>query len=408
MAAMLKQYLTYQHNVQKYFLDHRDKYSGIIIPLSIATAFPSGTYGFIRALCARDTTKQYAIDPRTALFQKNWDRSNVRNPHRKMVAVLGEPFNPVGLEESLKAEAFMEDSVVESVVQKCLDFQRHFKLRIEDERKLEKYKKLLGLSSLGSLGEPQFLIPPYFQFEILDDPWYSVSKRCVLASQSHSHGIAIRPVLHFAQWSGISNWNECYHWMRDSNIRSFWFYPNDFKEHDAEINELKLYRSAVQSATDNHLEAYTLFGGYFGILMSYFGLTGFGNGIGYGEWRNSGYHKGGNAAKRVYLLKLHRFFDAPIAQALIEVDPDYFGNDTDTLSECIVTERSLNDLTLDDCLDHFMECRKIEMDFVATQPLEAAKAELSETIERLVSKPQEYRKYGSSLKNWLAVICSEG
>ena len=204
MVAVLKQYLTYQHNVQRYFLEHRDKYGGIIIPLSIATAFPSGTYGFIRALCAKDTTKEYAIDPRKALFQKEWNRANVRNPHRKMAAVLGEPFFPVGLEGPVTAQAFSKDAVVEGVVQRCLDFQRQFSLRKEDERKLEKYKKLSrNVPSLGRLGEPQFLIPPYFQFKKLGDPWYSVSKRCAIASPSRSRGIPIRPVLHFACWSDV-------------------------------------------------------------------------------------------------------------------------------------------------------------------------------------------------------------
>lgn len=404
MAATFKQYLTYQHNVQKYFLDHRDKYSGIIIPLSIATAFPSGTYGFIRALCERDTTKQYAIDPRNALFQKQWNRKNVRNPHRKMADVLGEPFYTVGLEKPVTAASFAEDSVVEAIVQKCLDFQRHFRLRSEDERKLEKYKNLLGLSSLSRLREPQFLIPPYFQFEQLDDPWYSVSKRCVLASPSRSHDIPIRPVLHFACWSGIPDWSNCYRWMWESKIKSFWFYPNNFKEHSADIKQLKIYRLAIESAISNELEPYILFGGYFGILMSYFGLAGFGNGIGYGEWRDSGYHKGGNATTRVYILKLHRFLDAPAAQALIDIDPDYFGNDTDILADCVASERSVEKLRLDECLDHFMECRKIEMDFVATKPLEEAMYELAETIKRLASKPQEREKYGISLENWLAAI----
>ena len=65
----IEQYITYQHNVQRFFREHSEKYTGVIIPLSIATSFPTGTYGFVRALCSKHNLK-YAIDPRTPLFQR--------------------------------------------------------------------------------------------------------------------------------------------------------------------------------------------------------------------------------------------------------------------------------------------------------------------------------------------------
>ncbi len=404
MTSKLKQYLTYQHNVQRYFREHCDKYEGIIIPLSIATAFPSGTYGFIRALCAKDRGKEYAIDPRDALFQKEWDRSNVREPHKKMASALGGPFASSGLSRALTSADFKHDAVVDSVVQCCLDFQLEFRMREEEERKLAKYKKLLGLTSLDNLREPQVLIPPYFQFERLNDPWYKVSERCIKASEKYKKNIPLRPVLHFTKWANVPKWDDCLNVLNQQKIKSFWFYPNNFKEHEATEADLKLYSAAVKAATGLKLEPFSLFGGYFAILLSYFGLSGFGNGIGYGEWRDSGYHRGGTAATRVYLLKLHRFLDAPAAQALIENDPEYFGGDTDILADCVASNRSLTDLSLDECLDHFMECRKLEMDFVSSQPVAVSIAELRETIDHLKPMPLESEKYGTSLHHWIAAL----
>ncbi len=403
MTSNLKHYLTYQHNVQKYFREHCDKYDGIIIPLSIATAFPSGTYGFIRALCAKDKGKQYAIDPRDALFQKNWDRSNVREPHKKMAAALGGPFAE-GLTRPLTPKDFEDDNVIDSVVESCLEFQLQFRTREEEERKLAKYKKLLGLSSLANLGEPQFLIPPYFECGKLNDAWYKVSQRCIKASEKYKKGIPVRPVLHFGKWLEIPKWDDCLKTLTQQKIKSFWLYPNNFKEHDGTEDDLKRYRKAVETASGSKLDVYSLFGGYFAILLSYFGLSGFGNGIGYGEWRDSGYHKGGTAATRVYILKLHQFLDAPAAQALIDRDPEYFANDTDLLSECAEGERPLDDLGLAECLDHFMECRKLEMDFVASEPIESAIEELTETVERMAEMPLEREKYGKPLSRWIAAL----
>lgn len=400
----IKQYLTYQHNVQKYFREHREKYDGIIIPLSIATTFPSGTYGFIRALCASDGTKHYAIDPRNALFQKRWDRKHVRAPHVKMTTVLGEPYKTTGIVRQLTTQDFADEAVLEESVRQCTLFQQQFRVSADDERKLQKYKKMLGIETIAHLGNPQFLIPPYFQFESLADPWYEISRRSILAAQKHAAGIPIWPVLHFGNWTGVANWNDVFTWLYATNIGPFWLYPNNFREHDAPLDELISYRNTVVSAVAADVTPQTLFGGYFAILLSYYGLVSFGNGIGYGEWRDSGFHKGGTAATRVYMLKLHRFLDAPAAQALIDSDPDYFGNDTEILAAYVDGGIPLDKMTLQEGLDHFMECRRMEIDFVAANAKAAAVAELTETYARLELLPLEREKFGASLNRWATVL----
>jgi hypothetical protein len=399
----MRHYLTYQHNIQQFLRNHVDKYDGVIIPLSIATSFPSATYGFVRALCSRNPDKQYAVDPRNALFQKAWDRTNVREPHIKMAAALGEPFS-VGLTRPLVPEDFAAAEVLSNVVKKCLDFQTDFRSRKEDKRKLEKYKKLLGISTLGDLGNPQFLIPPYFQSSNNNDPWFEVSIRAIADAMNNRGPIPVRPVLHFQKWSEME-WTDCHARLVKTGVREFWFYPNNFREHEAELEELRAYRDAVALASTAHLISSTLFGGYFAILMSYFGLSGFGNGIGYGEWRASGYHRGGSAITRVYSVKLHRFLDAPTLQSLIGKEKEYFGYDTDILAGYVDSGTSLTEMSLNECLDHFMECRKQELDFVNSSPRPTAAAELSDTVMRLKRiGPIEMQRLGTSLTAWENVI----
>lgn len=405
MPETFRHYLTYQHNVQRFFREHADKYSGVMIPLSIATAFPSGTYGFIRALCHRYKDKYYAIDPRDALFQHNWNRENVREPHRKMVAALGGPFEEYGLERALDPADFDDDATIVEVTNKCLDYQRLFRTRKEDEKKLNKYKKLLGLSTLGNLREPQFMIPPYFQFKSMSDEWYDISNRCTEAAVELESTIPIHPVVHFNDWENVGNWKTCHETFRKLRIPSFWYYPNEFKEHEASKSELITFRDSVKSASGRGLNPYMLFGGYFSIMMQKYGLGGFGNGIGYGEWRNSGYHKGGMATTRVYILKLHRFLDAPVAQHIIEQDEDYFGRDTDVVSECIDSGNDVASLSLIECLDHFLECRQLELDFAAANDLADAVAEITETLSHLDDIGEiEREKYGDSLERWAGAL----
>ena len=405
MAAPFLHYLTYQHNVQNYFREHREKYQGVIIPFSIATGFPSGTYGFVRALCAKDKGKPYALDPRAPIFQQAWDRENVRAPHQRMAQVMGPPFTTKGLASKLEPADFAEKALIASVTEACLKFQLNFRTRADDARKLAKYKKLLGLEEVKELGEPQFLIPPYFRFEDQKSPWYEISMECVHLARDYAAGVPVRPVLHFQNWSSGVDWTKTWTSLRKEKIQTFWLYPNNFKEHEADLRHLMSYHVAVQTAVKAGITPFALFGGYFAVLLYYSGLAGFANGIGYGEWRDSGYHRGGTASNRVYVLKLHRYLDAPLAQHVIEKDPEYFAYDTELLSACVDGGRPLTTLSLAECLDHFIACRKMELDFVTSNPLPEAIAEIDETLIRLGGIGRlEQEKYGLSLERWRDAI----
>jgi len=272
-------------------------------------------------------------------------------------------------------------------------------------RKLKKYKKLLGLSELAELGAPQFLIPPYFLFEHHGDDWYRVSLACLKAAASIQPEIPLRPVMHFKDWLAPQEWRRIIDDVTALGVPGMWMYPDNFKEHDQLEDSLSAYRWAVATTQERGLRGHILFGGYFAMLMHYFGLMGFSNGIGYGEWRHSGYHRGGTALNRIYVLKLHRYLDPPAAQHIIEVDPEYFASDSELLSECVGIGRGLSDLTLSECLDHFMECRLSEMTFVNTSPLEEAAAELEATVAHLGAiGPLEREQYGESLAKWAQVL----
>lgn len=396
----IEQYITYQHNVQRFFREHPEKYVGVIIPLSIATSFPTGTYGFVRALCSKHNLK-YAIDPRTPLFQKNWDRKYVRPPHQKMAQIMGEIFVEKGLITKLESKDLSESHILKQITENCINFQMAFKARKEDVRKINKYKELLGVSKLDDLSLPQFLIPPYFLFEKPSDKWYEINVMCIQHAVDMKSGVSIQPILHFAEWPDIKSWGTVLETLEGCNIEACWLYPDFYKEHEKSLKSLRNYRAIVESTTSKGITPYSLFGGYYAILMHYYDLRGFGNGIGYGEWRDSGYHRGGTAMTRVYILKLHRYLDAPEAQNIIDKDSEYFAEDTELLSECASSGRRLTDLTLVECLDHFMECRYAEMEFVANNPIGTAVSGLEETCKHLEKMgPLEMEKYGTSLNRW--------
>ena len=403
----MSHHLFYQHNVQQFFIRHIEKFDGIIVPFSIAVSFTSGTYGFVRALLAKDRSKCFALDPRSALFQKNWNRANVREPHQKAAAIFGGPFCSAGLSRALTAEDFSSAETIENVTDACIRFQTGFRVLQEEKRKLEKYRKLLGIDTIPEIANPQTFIPPYFQFQDRSDPWFDVSMKCIKHATSVVPAQELTPVIHFADWNRFDGWTDVAKVVATANIPSIFLYPNDFKEHNASKSELEGYSQAVLNLANLKLRPQVLHGGYFAVLLEKKGLFGFGNGVGYGEWRDSGYHRGGTAEVRIYIPKLHRFLDPAAAQALIQKDRAYFTADSDLLSGYALAGKPLTEVEAQEALDHFMESRYQEIAFVRTSPLDTTVAELHETIQRLQNIGElEMENYGRSLQRWSEVIAA--
>jgi hypothetical protein len=262
---------------------------------------------------------------------------------------------------------------------------------------------LLGISELEDLSDPQFLIPPYFLFSSLADKWYEISINCIKHAINMNLKIPIQPILHF---NIFNNWPVVVETLKKYSIMACWLYPDCYMEHEEDIDSLKNFKNIVNYTASEKIKPYMLFGGYYSVLMQYFGLSGFANGIGYGEWRSSNYHRGGTAMARIYILKLHRYLDAPTAQHIIDQDSEgYFVSDSKLLMDCVSTGRKLTELSLIESLDHFMECRSKEISFVAANNISKAIKELNNTCEYLNKiGPLESEKFGSSLLRWISAL----
>lgn len=399
----MKQYLFYQHNVQRFFLRHREKFSGVIAPLSIVATFPDGTQGFLRALFADDPQKEFIIDPRSPLFQKSWDRTNIRPPHKRMAAVFGVPFTTKGLRSKVESTDFAGE-ILKTVTESCIEFQKQFPLRPQERKKVAKYARLLGVDTLPKIENPQLCVPPYFEFAQIGDPWHRASMDCIKYATTTVPLDRVRPVIHFSSIDAIAEWQTTISVLASSGVTSAFIYPNNFREHEVSKISLARLSKAISEFSQAGISPYALHGGYFSIALSKRGLDGFGNGVGYGEWRDSGYHRGGTAEKRIYIPKLHRFLDSARAQFLLDRNPEYFSSDADLLAECIDSHRPLETVSLEEALDHFLECRAYEMNFVSRFDPVAIKRELTETTELLGKLGVVEQSYAESLIKWTDII----
>lgn len=401
---MLDHYLTYQHSVQKFFVEHIDRYDGIVIPLSIISAFSGGTNGFIRALCAKDRRKRYGIDPRTALFQRQWNREkHVRDPHRRIAAILGKPFSDVGLERPVVVEDFPDELVRESAM-KCIQYQLEFR-HTDDERKVKKYAKLLEMDEICELGVPQYLIPPYFMSSGMADSWFDLGRKFWNASNEFADGVPVWPVIHISKAVDLLPADQLVKIFHDDSISDIWLFPNDFREHSAPASELEALLNAVKTLSVADIHPRMLHGGYFSVMLSKFGLKGFANGVGYGEWKDSGYHRGGAADLRIYCLPLHRFIGVAQAEFLIELDPAHFASDGLLFERVYREGSSFLEVSFTEANEHFMRCREEEINFVSQNDLRKIVSQLRDASDALQAAAEDQiRGYSQSLLNWADVL----
>lgn len=403
----MDQFLFYQHNVQTYFLRHRADYAGIVVPLSIAVSFRDGTNGFLRALFTVDPTKRFFIDPRSALFQYAWDRAKKRPPHIKMAAALGGPF-PSGLNGPLDATAITDDALKASV-SACIKYQQDFsEHEPEQKKKLDKYAALakIGGNDLPQLADPWLLTPPYFKFKARGDDWYKASLRCAQLACDEFGAAKIQPVIHSHDGLSETEWASIAADYKATGATHVVFYPNDFREHDAEEAELNGSVFAARQLRGAGLTVMRLHGGYFAIAQEKLGLKAFGNGLGYGEWRASSYHKGGTAEKRIYVPRLHQFMEPTNAENLIFRDKAFFTDGSPILKKIVDANMALATISTELALDLFMEARRNEIDFVAQATKVQLKAELDTTIQFMDQLGPLEQNYHDGLKKWSASMAT--
>lgn len=387
----LGHFLTYHHVTQKFFRDHTDKFDGLVIPLSVATVFQQGTGGFVLTL-----KKPYAIDPRTPIFQADFARSGIRNAHLEMADVHGPAVQTIFKTRKLEPRDFTPQIVVD-VADRVLRFQKDFAKTSAE--KVDKYAKLLGDDVEEIYAGPGFLIPPYFRSESCKDPWYEVSLELAKAAVNHKEKYTLAPVVHLTTDFPESDFGAI---LKDYSAKGFdglIIFFNNLKEYDVPSKLLSKYAGLVSTLREKPL--FGLFGGYFTLLLRKIGLPTFSNAVGYGEYRDSGYHAGGQAVRRYYVPALHRYFVDNEAQTLLDIVREKWLRCT-----CKACRRhdKITDLSSQELLEHFLNARVLEIEEANQKTLKELAGRLDATVQRLSGHGPIILPYCRHLKQWTTAL----
>ncbi len=387
----LGHFLTYHHVSQDFFRRHRDKYDGLIIPLSIACVFRQGTGGFVLTL-----KKQYALDPRTPLLQADFDRGSIRRAHLEIADVHGPSIVSTFLSRPLQATDV--EPIEGEMARAVLSFQKEFAR--QSAEKVDKYAALLGEDVESEYSGPDFLIPPYFRYAGRRDPWYPVSLGLARAAVREKEDFRLAPVLHMTAGFPETEFDALAGDYDERGFDGLIVFVNNLQEYLAPASTLAKYGRLVVRLRRLGKPLFGLFGGYFTLLLRKVGMGCFSNAVGYGEYRDSGYHEGGQAVRRYYVPRLHRYFTDIEAQNLqATVGGAFLRCDCDTCRR----RRPLTNYTSQELLDHFLKTRLSEIQRADASDLDDLIAELDATATALEDYPIPFDRY-SHLREWATAL----
>lgn len=300
-------YLSYGSTDQETVRELSSSFSGLLVPGTIAAFQSEGTRGFVLSLSAK-SQEPYAIDTRFPLFQNQLKKS--KRSHLMLAKILG--FSSLVNADRLPVPSDVTLEMAKKISENWIDFNEKF-----DDVKtktFEKYSARLKVQVLPSDGKkPTYILPPYAMVGSREDGWWDLSKDFwkFATEYATSKGVneKLRRVIAAKDpkvWSTLAaevSDREIVGWV--SNLDEF-----DYRSEEM----LKDYGVALMAARERDQKVFALYGGFFSVLLSNYGLTGASHGIGFGEHRDSiELPSSGAPPARYYVPRLHRYVSVEIA-----------------------------------------------------------------------------------------------
>ena len=175
-------YLTYGATDQQTVRRLAGRFTGLMIPGTIAAFQREGTGGFALTLSATEVQTPYVIDPRFPLFQQPLHAP--KKSHEALAAILGKP-DLVSEQEPSVAKFSRE--VIDDIAKHWAALNANY--RDSASAKFDKYAKRLNEAVVPEDAKgPKYVIPPYMICEGREDPWWAISRRFFDRTRHHLGG----------------------------------------------------------------------------------------------------------------------------------------------------------------------------------------------------------------------------
>ncbi|MHA1363291.1 MAG: hypothetical protein ACTSP1_12295 [Candidatus Freyarchaeota archaeon] len=400
--------------------ENRQCYYGIVVGAHFAACFPDNTSQFLKTI-----GKPFFIDPVTYVFAMNPDaiqkKGNVKRSYKKLAKNYGRKIFEIAGKKPLNIKDFRSENkwnteLFREIAQKTLEFQKTVLTpKTRGSKSILRYLKALDREIEEKAKGPNFLVAPYFYIPSYEDPWYEISLRLARESKEFKENYPLFAVICISKEmllneAGFEKIKEDY-----AGFDGYILWVSNFNEEDLDEEYLEGMVKLVKKLTELRKPVYNLYGGYFSVMLSKFGLSGVSSGICYGSNKRveTPSASGAGLPKRYYVTLTH--LKVPEADAR-----EFFTEHPEKLCGCEVCSgiyRHKKNLSMNDVIyffdritrkqtrEHFMHARKEELEKVESASLQEIIKSLEKEIEKVRSLNLEM--YGfryRQLEKWLKAM----
>ncbi|MBV9193883.1 MAG: hypothetical protein JO168_07025 [Solirubrobacterales bacterium] len=304
-------YLSYGATDQQTLRDLAGRFSGLVVPGTIAAYQQRGTGGFVLSLSATQAAAPYVIDSRFPLFQQRLIAP--KRSHYALADLFGYP-DLIERRTAPRPGDFATEPLLD-MAQRWVEFNDAY--HSAQGAAFEKYARRLEepIPQPENIQRPERILAPYFMCDGRDDDWWQHSKTFWEATREAASERAARVV-------AAKSVNALSDLIDDTSEDELVIWVSGLDEVAAGYRELRTYAIALERAAQRGVRLFALYGGFYHVLMRRFGLSGLSHGIGFGEYRVwEELPQSGPPPARYYLRRAHRYVPQDLANALALRDP---------------------------------------------------------------------------------------
>lgn len=356
----------------------------------------------------RDVGKPFFVDPMSYIFPlptkqlMDKEESKLRPAVTRLATTYSDLIASTLSQRSITSQDILSQlSTLEELVEKCLDYQRTKFDTTEPSlfnANYDKYDRLAGegfdVPHTNNTLAPFTLIPPYFHFQDVGDPWYTATLRCArIAKKFIRSGESLTPVLLLSK--RCLNPVALTQILKDfggTNADGFILWVNGMLEEDARPTDIANLTTLVSGLSQKGRKVYKLYGGFLSVLLHDHGLAGFSTSVTTKTAHSIRSYGGyGKAPKpKFYIQRLHRSYPLEEAAQIIRAHR-FLACDCRICQQAYGKnlERIDSMATPGYCENHFLNVRKDEIDAVHTHGTQPLFDEMEDTLRRLGSDASE-------------------
>ncbi|MBI4396894.1 MAG: hypothetical protein HY548_07360 [Elusimicrobia bacterium] len=290
----------------------------------------------------REVGRPFYVDPMAYLFTLPADQLISRQGGTRVsVTRLAERYGSL-LAETVGKRTITSDDllgqmrVLDDMTCNALDYQRQKMLAGDLNRNLinrfhEKYHAIEAhngrIHYVANAVTPIILIPPYFYFRDLTDPWFVATRRCAQMAQRYKQaGEKICPVLFMdkALLRAPRVTDQIIESLENDGSDGILIWVNDFLEEKESLDHLANLRRLVAGLGREDRPVFKLYGGFYSCLLHEHGLRGFTCDLS-GKTSRNIFAFGSSIPKpaqpKFYIPRLHRAFKLDEAEFVLKEFP---------------------------------------------------------------------------------------